>query len=207
MAVKLTNSRREEIKMLLLKPLKKDIEATVKELQEVVRDFFLYILPDDVRRVWDKYPSLFSRVGSVRLDELIDSDKYPELYKFSRNFSMSWLSINAPCFLDYEGKGISLKRQFMQCPYFQKYREKLEELMQLDKKHNSLRNKISCVLENITTVTRLKEEFPEAYNLYFVEVIKDNKKEVKERPAENQCTNTEELRAELSSLFSKNKQS
>lgn len=193
--------------MLLLKPLKKDIEATVKELQEVVRDFFLYILPDDVRRVWDKYPSLFSRVGSVRLDELIDSNKYPELYKFSRNFSMSWLSINAPCFLDYEGKEISLKRQFMQCPYFQKYREKLEELMQLDKKHNSLRNKISCVLENITTVTRLKEEFPEAYNLYFVEVIKDNKKEVKERPAENQCTNTEELRAELSSLFSKNKQS
>lgn len=207
MAVKLTNSRREEIKMLLLKPLKKDIEDTVKELQEVVRDFFLYILPDDVRRVWDKYPSLFSRVGSVRLDELIDSDKYPELYKFSRNFSMSWLSINAPCFFDYEGKGISLKRQFMQYPYFQKYREKLEELMQLDKKHNSLRNKISCVLENITTVTRLKEEFPEAYNLYFVEVIKDNKKEVKERPAENQCTNTEELRAELSSLFSKNKQS
>ena len=185
--------------MLLLKPLKKDIGDTVKELQEVVGDFFLYILPDDVRRVWDKYPSLFSRVGSVRLDELIDSVKYPELYKFSRNFSMSWLSINAPCFLDYEGKGISLKRQFMQYPYFQKYREKLEELMQLDKKHNSLKNKISCVLENITTVTRLKEEFPEAYNLYFVEV--------KERPAENQCTNTEELRAELSSLFSKNKQS
>lgn len=167
----------------------------------------MYILPDDVRKVWDKYPSLFSRVGSVRLDELIDSGKYPELFKFSRNFSMSWLSINAPCFLDYEGKGTSLKRQFMQYPYFQKYREKLEELMQLDRRHNSLKNKISCVLENITTVTRLKEEFPEAYNLYFVEVIKDNKKEVKERPAENQCTNTEELRAELSSLFSKDKQS
>lgn len=207
MAIKLTNSRREEIKILLLKPLKKDIESTVKELAEIVGDFFLYILPDDVRKVWDKYPSLFSRVGSVRLDELINSDKYPELFKFSRNFSMSWLSINAPCFLDYGGKGTSLKRQFMQYPYFQKYREKLEELMQLDRKHNSLKNKISCVLENITTVTRLKEEFPEAYNLYFVEVIKDNKKEVKERPAENQCTNTEELRAELSSLFSKDKQS
>lgn len=207
MAIKLTNSRREEIKILLLKPLKKDIESTVKELAEIVGDFFLYILPDDVRKVWDKYPSLFSRVGSVRLDELIDSDKYPELFKFSRNFSMSWLSINAPCFLDYEDEGTSLKRQFMQYPYFQKYREKLEELMQLDRKHNSLKNKISCVLENITTVTRLKEEFPEAYNLYFVEVIKDNKKEVKERPAENQCTNTEELRAELSSLFSKDKQS
>jgi hypothetical protein len=31
MAIKLTDSRREEIKRLLLKPLKKDIEDTVKE--------------------------------------------------------------------------------------------------------------------------------------------------------------------------------
>lgn len=61
MAIKLTDSRREEIKRLLLKPLKKDIESTVKEMSGIVEDFFLYLLPDDVRKVWDKYPSVFSR--------------------------------------------------------------------------------------------------------------------------------------------------
>lgn len=203
MAIKLTDSRREEIKRLLLKPLKKDIESTVKEMSGIVEDFFLYLLPDDVRKVWDKYPSVFSKASSVMMKEIIDSNKYPELYQFSRDFNQAWLSVNAPSFFDYEGKGASLKEQFMQYPYFQKYKEKLEDLMQLDKKYVKLRNKVSCVLENIPTVARLKEEFPEAYNLYFVEVVKENKKEVKERPKENQCTNTEELRAELSALFKK----
>ena len=51
MAIKLTDRRREEIKRLLLRPLKKDIESTVKEMSRIVEDFFLYLLPDDVRKV------------------------------------------------------------------------------------------------------------------------------------------------------------
>lgn len=109
MAIKLTDSRREEIKRLLLKPLKKDIESTVKEMSGIVEDFFLYLLPDDVRKVWDKYPSVFSKASSVMMKEIIDSNKYPELYQFSRDFNQAWLSVNAPSFFDYEGKGASLK--------------------------------------------------------------------------------------------------
>lgn len=90
----------------------------MKEMSRIVEDFFLYLLPDDVRKVWDKYPSVFSKTSSVMMKEVIDSNRYPELYQFSRDFNQAWLSVNAPVFFDYEGKGVSLKEKFMQYPYF-----------------------------------------------------------------------------------------
>ena len=56
----------------------------------------------------------------------------------------------------------------------------------------TIRNKVSCVISDIKTYNKLKNEFPEAYDI----LIKQIDKEVE---SDDKCTSVEELRAELTS--------
>lgn len=66
----------------------------------------------------------------------------------------------------------------------------VEELKDLRIKKNSLKNKVSCVLSDLKTYTKIKNDFPEAYSILIEKV--DGQKEVKDT-----CTEVESLRAEL----------
>ena len=58
----------------------------------------------------------------------------------------------------------------------------------LSKKANILKRKMECMMDKITTVNRLREEFPEGYKAYYDLIgVKDD----------NMCDSIENLRAEL----------
>lgn len=72
--------------------------------------------------------------------------------------------------------------------------EDVEELEVLGKNKDILYNKIRCALADLKYYTKIKNEFPEAYNILMKYDSNQKKTEVKDP-----CTKIEELRAEITS--------
>lgn len=203
---KLTREERQTIGRKMTSNYYENSEA-FKLLQEIQKEYVYELtkyIPAEVEELNKKYPSTIRKTSyNIWVKNFIDRDSC--YYADSSYFLWPYL----------KGEdiivGFSLK--FSDCWYtdsneIKEYIKK-ENPDLYDKIMNQLIPKLNlidkfadnleCVLRNITTVNRLKEELPEAYEIYVGKFGEPTDKKCKSTNKSNVCDKVEKLRAEYNS--------
>ena len=182
-SIKLTNSDRERVVKSLIEKYKDDkIKSLIDKAGEMATNI-----------VWSYYPK---EVKSF----ITKNKEYTNVKDTSVNICEIVSNGNNYCYPSISVKNVSDGLDF--CTYslnkkwkeiFNKDKEFISicnDIFELSKKANVLKSKMECMMDKITTVNRLREEFPEGYKAYYDLIgVKDD----------NMCDSFENLRAELNS--------
>lgn len=175
---RLTNSDRERILKGLKPNFYREVEEVKKTMASLINEFLRKNIPDEVFVFMRKYPNLIysSKTFYVSLKH---GSTYIEVIEYPSNHIRDLLYTA----LDKDKTGKMSNA-------FDLLKLKAEEARILEKK-------VSCILANISTEKKLKDEFPEAYKIYI------NYDEEAGEDSQNMCDNIENVRAELSKLNKK----
>lgn len=195
MSVRLTNDLRDDIVSKMIAPFQLKVIEKGEELLVLFRNFLKSNTPTDIYEYFLKYPKLFDSQNSIAYYELISDEKLLAKLKGVKDGYLS-IPYNKPeiCFMDYSDGDTSKARMrdiFAKSDFYKPFVVLLNEWLEAKTEGNILKNKITCVLEHISTVNRLKNEFPEAYEAY---------SEIASQPIserQNSCDEVERVRAEL----------
>ena len=209
---KFTKTERESVVRAMTKNvIEKEYKPIMSNVENELTSLFMMDIPNDVFEFEKKYPHLIDK-GDVTLygyDFLTKEDKE------KHNILSRWNHID-PCFnvnniYNKMIDGVSI-HEFQLNDTLVKYIKKnapeiAEKIKAITIKRLDLQDwsdKLSCTLGVITTINKLKEEFPEAYTVYVklygepgspCKKVKDDK--------DNQtsmCDNIEKLRAEYNKV-------
>lgn len=180
---KLTNKQRTIIINNLYEPYDKLLKLQKNKLIELIYKENQDAIPEDFKQCMEKYPNMIKSVNSVKIEA-------PEIYytiasyehTINKNLNFYYIFINKP----YNIYTATLKDCVKEGSASYKLIIK-ETAKYLDKssEYSKIKSSIRCVLDNITSTTQLKNEFPEAY-----EALKKG---------DNKCDSVEKVRAKLKS--------
>lgn len=174
---RLTISEKDKIARNIIKPIIEQARKECEKFGEFADEYFRKNLPKDVVEFMDKYPNTVNTREEIYLSSLTN-----ERFRHIK----SCVEVNYFVYqLVTEAKYFELKNSTEAKIFVQK-------MVELEKKASNIMNRTKCALEDINTTKQLKDNFPEAYNIFMgfpKESIKGNK-----------CDDIEKLRAELSKL-------
>lgn len=209
---KFTKAERESVVRAMTKNvIEKEYKPIMSNVENELTSLFMKDIPNDVFEFEKKYPHLIDK-GDVTLygyDFLAKEDKE------KHNILSRWNHID-PCFhvnniYNKMIDGVSI-HEFQLNDTLVKYIKKnapeiAEKIKAITIKRLDLQDwsdKLSCTLGVITTINKLKEEFPEAYTVYvklYGEPGSPCKKVKDDKGNEtSMCDNIEKLRAEYNKV-------
>lgn len=209
---KFTKAERESVVRAMTKNvIEKEYKPIMSNVENELTSLFMKDIPNDVFEFEKKYPHLIDK-GDVTLygyDFLTKEDKE------KHNILSRWNHID-PCFnvnniYNKMIDGVSI-HEFQLNDTLVKYIKKnapeiAEKIKAITIKRLDLQDwsdKLSCILGVITTINKLKEEFPEAYTVYvklYGEPGSPCKKVKDDKGNEtSMCDNIEKLRAEYNKV-------
>lgn len=209
---KFTKAERESVVRAMTKNvIEKEYKPIMSNVENELTSLFMKDIPNDVFEFEKKYPHLIDK-GDVTLygyDFLTKEDKE------KHNILSRWNHID-PCFnvnniYNKMIDGVSI-HEFQLDDTLVKYIKKnapeiAEKIKAITIKRLDLQDwsdKLSCTLGVITTINKLKEEFPEAYTVYvklYGEPGSPCKKVKDDKGNEtSMCDNIEKLRAEYNKV-------
>ncbi len=209
---KFTKAERESVVRAMTKNvIEKEYKPIMSNVENELTSLFMKDIPNDVFEFEKKYPHLIDK-GDVTLygyDFLTKEDKE------KHNILSRWNHID-PCFninniYNKMIDGVSI-HEFQLNDTLVKYIKKnapeiAEKIKAITIKRLDLQDwsdKLSCTLGAITTINKLKEEFPEAYTVYvklYGEPGSPCKKVKDDKGNEtSMCDNIEKLRAEYNKV-------
>lgn len=168
---RLTQDDRRNILRALMRPYRKEEQKKKEAIEKWLTEFCDRLLPQDFQIIAKKYPAV------VRFN----SNMYVGNFKWKPK-EINYLKVSyVSYFCDRVLKNLEDKKLIELCEDYDKYYQN----------NKVLEKRLLCALQNITTENRLKNEFPEAYNVYL------NLDGV-EKEETNACDSIENVRALLS---------
>ena len=206
--------RKDVVRVMTKNVVEKEYKPIMSNVESELTTLFMKDIPNEVFEFEKKYPHLIDK-GDVTLygyDFLTKEDK--EKYDVWSRRNNTWPSFHVKNIYNRMIDGVSI-HDFHLSDVLVKYiknnaPEIAEKLKTITIKRLSLQDwsdKLSCTLSSITTINKLKEEFPEAYAIYVslygepgssCKKVKDNKGYVT-----SMCDNIEKLRAEYNKVVDK----
>ena len=206
--------RKDVVRVMTKNVVEKEYKPIMSNVESELTALFMKDIQNEVFEFEKKYPHLIDK-GDVTLygyDFLTKEDK--EKYDV-------WIKLNQtyPCFhvnniYNKMIDGVSIHGFHFNdtlVEYIKKNAPEIaEKIKSITIKRLDLQDwsdKLSCTLSSITTINKLKEEFPEAYGIYVslygepgssCKKVKDNKGNVT-----SMCDNIEKLRAEYNKVVDK----
>ena len=209
---KFTKSERESVVRAMIKNvIEKEYKPIMSNVENELTSFFMKDIPNDVFEFEKKYPHLIDK-GDVTLygyDFLTKEDK--EKYNICSRWNYTYLCFHVNNIYNKMIDGVSI-HGFQLNDTLVKYIKKnapeiAEKIKAITIKRLDLQDwsdKLSCTLGVITTINKLKEEFPEAYTVYvklYGEPGSPCKKVKDDKGNEtSMCDNIEKLRAEYNKV-------
>ena len=206
---KLTNDERQAIsRRMETVRRKKEIDEPINNLSKKIVDTLWDEVPIEVKELYNKYPQ-YVNVAEYRLygytffnSNEINSDY---LYYSASTFTFSKILNNFyNNFNTYNGYSSDNHplATYLQIHYPKLYAECREIVMDAYK-INKWTKEVLCVLNNITTLNKLKDEFPEAYDAYVYVYGTNNNDYTKidrtKRKKMNMCDANEKVREKFNS--------
>lgn len=209
---KFTKAERESVVRAMTKNvIEKECKPIMSNVENELTSFFMKDIPNDVLEFEKKYPHLIDK-GDVTLygyDFLTKEDK--EKYNICSRWNYTYLCFHVNNIYNKMIDGVSI-HGFQLNDTLVKYIKKnapeiVEKIKAITIKRLDLQDwsdKLSCTLGVITTINKLKEEFPEAYTVYvklYGEPGSPCKKVKDDKGNEtSMCDNIEKLRAEYNKV-------
>ena len=206
---KLTNDERQAIsRRMEIVRHKKEIDERIYNLSKKIVDTLWNEVPIEVKELYNKYPQ-YVNVAEYRLygytffnSNEINSDYgyySAPAFKFSKILNNFYNNFNT--YNGYSSDNRPLAT-YLRIHYPKLYAECREIVMDAYK-INKWTKEVLCVLNNITTLNKLKDEFPEAYDAYvYVYGTNNNDCTKIDRTTGkklNMCDAIEKVRAEFNS--------
>lgn len=213
---KFTKAEREGVVHAMTKNIiKKEYEPIVDELENELTAFFIKDIPNEVFGFEKKYPHLIDKDSVILYgyDFLTKEDK--EKYDIWSRWNHTYPCFHVNNIYNKMIDGVSI-HGFHINDTLVKYIKKnapeiVEKIKAITIKRLDLQDwsdKLSCTLGAITTINKLKEEFPEAYTVYvklYGEPGSPCKKVKDDKGNEtSMCDNIEKLRAEYNKVVDSN---
>lgn len=191
--------------------IEKECKPIMSNVENELTSLFMKDIPNDVFEFEKKYPHLIDK-GDVTLygyDFLTKEDK--EKYNICSRWNYAYLYFHVNNIYNKMIDGVSI-HEFQLNDTLVKYIKKnapeiAEKIKAITIKRLDLQDwsdKLSCTLGVITTINKLKEEFPEAYTVYvklYGEPGSPCKKVKDDKGNEtSMCDNIEKLRAEYNKV-------
>lgn len=209
---KFTKAERESVVRAMTKNvIEKEYKPIMSNVENELTSLFMKDIPNDVLEFEKKYPHLIDK-GDVTLygyDFLTKEDK--EKYDICSRWNYTYLCFHVNNIYNKMIDGVSI-HGFQINDTLVKYIKKnapeiAEKIKAITIKRLDLQDwsdKLSCTLGVITTINKLKEEFPEAYTVYvklYGEPGSPCKKVKDDKGNEtSMCDNIEKLRAEYNKV-------
>jgi hypothetical protein len=209
---KFTKAERESVVRTMTKNvIEKEYKPIMSNVENELTSLFMKDIPNDVFEFEKKYPHLIDK-GDVTLygyDFLTKEDK--EKYNICGRWNYAYLCFHVNNIYNKMIDGVSI-HEFQLNDTLVKYIKKnapeiAEKIKAITIKRLDLQDwsdKLSCTLGVITTINKLKEEFPEAYTVYvklYGEPGSPCKKVKDDKGNEtSMCDNIEKLRAEYNKV-------
>lgn len=171
---KFTKAERESVVRAMTKNvIEKEYKPIMSNVENELTSLFMKDIPNDVFEFEKKYPHLIDK-GDVTLygyDFLTKEDK--EKYNIYSRWNYTYLCFHVNNIYNKMIDGVSI-HEFQINDTLVKYIKKnapeiAEKIKAITIKRLDLQDwsdKLSCTLGVITTINKLKEEFPEAYTVY-----------------------------------------
>lgn len=206
--------RKDVVRVMTKNIIDKEYKPIMANVESELTSLFMKDIPNEVFEFEKKYPHLIDK-GDVTLygyDFLTKEDK--EKYDVWIRWNQTYPSFHVKNIYNKMIDGASI-HGFHFSDVLVKYvknnaPEIAEKIKTITIKRLDLQDwsdKLSCTLSSITTINKLKEEFPEAYGIYVslygepgssCKKVKDNKGNVT-----SMCDNIEKLRAEYNKVVDK----
>lgn len=169
---KLTKDERQTISRGMEKlRCRKEIKERIEKVSKEIEDSLWNEVPEEVKELYNKYPqyvnvSRYTMYGYILFnqDELDPHYRYytSPTFTFSKILNNFYNNFNAHN--GYSSDNHPFVRH-LRTTYPKLYNECREIVMDAYK-INQWSKQVLCVLNNITTLNKLKDEFPEAYDVY-----------------------------------------
>lgn len=175
---RLTNYDRERILKGLRPSFQVELEKVKRALSDLINEFLIKEIPGEIFLFMKKYPNLLYSSKTIYIP-LNQGSLYLSVIEYPSNY------IKTVYFIKSKDNTGEISRS-------------LDLLLMKAEAARILEKKVSCVLDNISTEKRLKDEFPEAYKVY----TKSDETE----DTQNMCDSIENVRAELSKIKGEGKE-
>ena len=178
-----------------------EINGRVKVVSKKIEDVLWNEVPEDVKQMYNKYPQYvnvceFGISGYLffRMDENVTCYHYynTPVFKISKILNNAYNNFNKYNNISSYNHPLVT---YLNTHYPELYNECREIVLEAYKIHQWSK-KVLCVLKNISTLNKLKNEFPEAYNTYVSIYICDDDNNNSNKVV-NICDNIENVRAEF----------
>lgn len=209
---KFTKSERESVVRAMTKNvIEKECKPIMSNVENELTSLFMKDIPNDVLEFEKKYPHLIDKrdVTLYGYDFLTKEDK--EKYNICSRWNYTYLCFHVNNIYNKMIDGVSIHEYQLNdtlVKYIKKNAPEItEKIKAITIKRLDLQDwsdKLSCTLGVITTINKLKEEFPEAYTVYVklygepgspCKKVKDDKGN-----GTSMCDNIEKLRAEYNKV-------
>lgn len=206
--------RKDVVRVMTKNIIDKEYKPILSNLESEITTLFMRDIPDEVFEFEKKYPHLIDK-GDMTLygcDFLTKEDK--EKYEIWNRWNHTYPCFHVKNIYNKMIDGVSIHGFHLDntlVEYIKKNAPEIaEKIKTITMKRLDLQDwsdKLSCTLSSITTINKLKEEFPEAYAIYVslygepgspCKKVKDNKGNVT-----SMCDNIEKLRAEYNKVVDK----
>ena len=212
---KFTKTERANVVMAMVKNIiAKELKPTVKEIEDKLTALFAKNIPDEVLEFEKKYPHLIDKeditLYGYNFLSREDQDDYDILIKWNSTYPSFTVKniynkmingIDIHSWRIDEGLISYIKEN--EPDIMKKIKTIIVRRLELEKWSDNL----DCTLSAITTINKLKEEFPEAYSVYakLYNEPKSCKKVKGDKGNEtSMCDNIEKLRAEYNKVVDNN---
>ncbi|MEG1543816.1 MAG: hypothetical protein RR382_04730 [Tannerellaceae bacterium] len=193
-SVKLSGCMQDDIRNTMLKPLREKRNEAQKRVEKFFLTQHIKELPPLIREMLSKYPnSLYTNYSSD--PENVPEDCATRIYHGGKKI----FSLGISGFVNGFPNAAQMYKS-MDEGYKEQAHGYMREVVKLDAKIKKLDNQIKCALGTLKTTAKLRDEFPEAYEIYLI-----ISGESKDKSTPNRCDAVEELRAELSAINTENK--
>ena len=204
--------RKDVVRVMTKNIIDKEYKPILSNLESEITALFMKDIPDEVFGFEKKYPHLIDK-GDMTLygcDFLTKEDK--EKYEIWSRWNHTYPCFHVKNIYNKMIDGASIHGGFHFSDVLVKYiknnaPEIAEKIKIITIKRLELQDwsdKLSCTLSSITTINKLKEEFPEAYTIY-VKLYGEPGSPCKKAKDDNgketsMCDNIEKLRAEYNKV-------
>lgn len=208
---KFTKTERANVVRAMVKNIiAKELKPTVKEIEDKLTALFAKNIPDEVLEFEKKYPHLIDKedvtLYGYNFLSREDQDDYDILIKWNNTYPSFTIKniynkmINGIDIHSWHiDEGLISYIKENEPDIIKKIKSIIVRRLELEKWSDNL----DCTLSAITTINKLKEEFPEAYSVY--EKLYNEPKSCKKVKGDkgnetSMCDNIEKLRAEYNKV-------
>lgn len=209
------SERKDVVRVMTKNIIEKEYKPIVSNLESEITTLFMKDIPDEVFEFEKKYPYLIDKCDMTLYgcDFLTKEDK--EKYNIWSRWNHTYPCFHLKNIYNKMIDGVSIHGFNLDdtlVEYIKKNAPEIaEKIKTITMKRLDLQDwsdKLSCTLSSITTINKLKEEFPEAYTIY-VKLYGEPGSPCKKAKDDNgnetsMCDNIEKLRAEYNKVVDNN---